>query len=488
MFATFFLVAFIYTALKVLKQTLSISQGAKVIPFLKLYAVLPGAFLFVWLLAKLYDVTTREKVFYIVVSIFISVVALFAFVLYPNEEAIKLTAFTLRIKAQLPDHIANGLGGLLLMIEYWHISLMYVTSELWGAIVLTTLCWGFVNDITTLKESTRFYSLFSFSGNLSGITVGYLFISLKDLSSFKIPGTDTADMAKIFSFVMPITIAAMILVLVLFKYLSVVNRERIEAKEREEKKVTKHKLSISESFAYLFKFKYLGYLALIVLCYNAATNLFQTIWYYQQETTFIGDKAQLMFYNGKITLYAAILSTIIDFVITGNVIRRLGWTTAALATPILFSFLGIFFFTSTILTGLGADLNYIWLLVGLNPMYALVNLGAIQEVSTRALKYTVFDASKEIAYIPINPESKKKGKAAIDGVGSRFSKSTSSLLVQILLILASSSIYEANIGDITIPVIMIIIMLIALWLFSVYKLSKYITKEEIKEYSKTKTS
>ena len=63
-----------------------------------------------------------------------------------------------------------------------------------------------------------------------------------------------------------------------------------------------------------------------------------------------------------------------------------------------------------------------------------VFFGSLQEVFSRALKYTIFDDTKEMAYIPLSAEQKLKGKSIIDGIGSRLGKSGSSLTMQILLI------------------------------------------------------
>ena len=53
---------------------------------------------------------------------------------------------------------------------------------------------------------------------------------------------------------------------------------------------------------------------------------------------------------------------------------------------------------------------------------------------SRAAKYTVFDATLQMSFIPLDPESKTKGKAAIDGVCSRLGKSSGSIIHQTLLL------------------------------------------------------
>ena len=80
----------------------------------------------------------------------------------------------------------------------------------------------------------------------------------------------------------------------------------------------------------------------------------------------------------------------------------------------------------------------------------------------------MFDPTKEMAYIPLDPEVKLKGKAAIDVVGARLGKSGGSLFQQGLLILfnASSILVVA-------PYIAAMLMVIAVaWLFAVRSLNK----------------
>lgn len=95
-----------------------------------------------------------------------------------------------------------------------------------------------------------------------------------------------------------------------------------------------------------------------------------------------------------------------------------------------------------------------------------VTLGSIQNCLSRASKYTFFDATKEMAFIPLSSESKLKGKAAIDGVGSRLGKSGGSAIHQGLIIMLST------VGA-SVPYIAIIFFLIVLvWGATVVSLGK----------------
>ena len=82
-------ILFNLACLRGLKDSLIVpSIGAESLSFLKVYIVTPAAFLFPLLYIRLLCSFSQEKVFYIVMTIFISVFALFGYVLYPNQHLI----------------------------------------------------------------------------------------------------------------------------------------------------------------------------------------------------------------------------------------------------------------------------------------------------------------------------------------------------------------------------------------------------------------
>jgi AAA family ATP:ADP antiporter len=95
-----------------------------------------------------------------------------------------------------------------------------------------------------------------------------------------------------------------------------------------------------------------------------------------------------------------------------------------------------------------------------------VLFGQAQNILSKSTKYSLFDPTKEMAYVPLDQESKVKGKAAIDVVGARLGKSGGALINQGLIIALGS------IAVITPYVAGILFLIIFVWIYSAKSLGK----------------
>ena len=148
------------------------------------------------------------------------------------------------------------------------------------------------------------------------------------------------------------------------------------------------------------------------------------------------------------------ISTFVVIFTGSNLLKNLGWRIGALGTPVVMSLVAIPFFSSLVFFDLE---NPTVLGMGVSIGTALILL-------SRSFKYGMFDATTQMAYIPLDEESKVKGKAAIDVLGSRLGKSGASLVQQALVLLFGNILSAA-------PIVMTIYYAIAVgWLSSVYQL------------------
>ena len=164
-------IVFNYSLLKTIKDALIVTaknSGAATIPFIKLWAILPMALLSTMIFTRLANKYAKEKVFTIMIIGFLSFFALFAFVLYPNQEALHPNDLADRLAVVLP----KGCMGLIAVFRNWTFTLFYVMSELWGTMIMSVLFWSFANEVTTVKEAGRFYSILAVGANIGTIIAG----------------------------------------------------------------------------------------------------------------------------------------------------------------------------------------------------------------------------------------------------------------------------------------------------------------------------
>lgn len=428
-----FLISFNYSVLRNTKDALIVtaSAGAEVIPFIKVWAMLPVAVLLTLIFTKLCNRFSQENVFYLMVSGFLSCYALFVFVLFPLRDYLHPHQLADQLELLLP----SGFKGLIAMFRYWTFTGFYVISELWSVMVLTVLFWGFANEVTKVGEAKRFYAVFNMGCNLAAIFAG-------QAPSFFVRSTQEASLSLLIGIVILSGIATMLI----FRWMNckVLNHPSFDSLHQARViRKSKQKLSIWECFIYVAKSKYLMCIAALVVGYNLVIHIVEVVWKdalrnlypnFNDYNTYLGD----------LTTAVGVTSLILAILIP-TLLQRLGWTKVALITPVSMLITGLAFFSLLFLQGVSGQESLAFL--GTNPVMLMVLMGAIQNVASKACKYSLFDTTKEMALIPLDHEYKLKGKAAIDGVGSRLGKSGGSLLFQGLLLtfgsLSASVLYIA---------------------------------------------
>lgn len=464
-----FLLCVSYGVLRNLKDTIILTaknSGAEVIPFIKVWGMLPGVFIATWVFTRLRRYFKKEHVFYIIVSSFIAYFLLFAFYLYPNSEQLHLETLGNWLSSVLPP----GFKGFIALVRNWTFTSFYVISELWAVVVLSILYWGFANDFTHVNEAKRTYGILNIGSNVAPIMGGTLALTFSSSISLPFLSQITDHWNH--------TICQLIILIALLGVASMaiyywINRKVIDPQEQQNASVAqdtleseapkkKPRLSLRESIRYIMRSPYLVPLAVIVLGYNISINFTDVLWK-EQLKRYFSDPNQMLEHMNRITVGIGILATV-GGVFFSLMVTRLGWTFTAIITPVVMTTLAIGFFTFLFCPD--ALMAISSSLFGLTPFAMTVYCGSIQNCLSKASKYSVFDATKELAFLPLSAESKLKGKAAIDGLGSGLGKSGSSLTYQGFIILLGSVALST-------PYIAVILFVVLIaWIFCVVSLGK----------------
>lgn len=459
MFVMFLCISFNYTILRDTKDTLIVTAtGAETLPFLKVWGVVPAAIIFMLVYAKLSNILSKENLFYAAIAPFLIFFAVFVTVLYPNREVLHPNASADWIQSFLP----TGLSGLVACYRNWTYSLFYILSELWGSAVLSLMFWGFANEISRVTEAKRFYTLLGLGANIALLLSGPAIIYFSDVSDRIAPGEDPWQYSL--NYLMGMVVAAGLMIVAIYWWMNryvLTDTRFYDPTEEKKGKKSKPKMGIIESFTFLLKSKYILSIAIVVIAYGICINLVEVTWKGQLKLQYPNPNDYNAFMGTFSTFTGAV--TIVMMFIGGWIIRKKGWGFAAMITPVVLLVTGAAFFAFVIFRD---SLSGFIAALGTTPLMLAVIFGMAQNIMSKSTKYSLFDPTKEMAYIPLDQESKVKGKAAIDVVGARLGKSGGSFIQQGLLVVFGT------IGAITPYVAIAMTLFIVAWIFAVKSLNR----------------
>lgn len=468
LFFMLFLICFDYTILRTLKDTLVVKgqgSGAEVLPYLKFWGILPAAVAAAYIFTQLSNRLSPHKVFTYITTGFLLYFVLFIFVLYPLRDSLHPHAFA----DWLAGIVGKGGKGLVAMIRNWTFTSFYIISELWGTVVLGVLFWGFANEVTRVDEAERYYGISHIGSNIATTLGGILGMLLSNMNYQPyLPFGATGWEQALTLLVLCMLIGGVLTIITYHWMVRNVLSDPVyydPKGEVVEEAVEKPKLSFSESIACIGKSRYLICIAVMVITYNLMINLIEVIWK-DRAHQFFTEKGDFQTCMYQVTIAVGIISTI-TAVFVPWLLRRFGMTFTTMLTPIVLVGSGICFFTAMYLPE--SWLSPVAMGAGLSVPGLVVYLGAIQNSFSKAAKYTLFDTTKEMAFIPLDSDQKIKSKAAIDGIGSRLGKSGGSLIQQGLIIACGS------IPAITTPAMAILGITAVAWLWASSSLGKQFT-------------
>jgi AAA family ATP:ADP antiporter len=479
-----FCIVFVLTLTRDTKDTLIVTQcGAEAIAFLKVYAVLPLTALYIAYYSKLSAaITNKRLLFYITAIPFFVFYVVFAMFIFPNSNVLHMSfekAVTLLGTTSSGD--SNGARYVLAKIlSNWTSALFYAVSEIYSSVSINILFWQFANEVVPIHQASRFYPLFGQMSSLAPIFAGQFTVRYASKAA-----TMQGSLNRMTAI---ITLCGFAIIYFYDVSCRIIEKSSVKsaaaaaalASKRSstssspvsppvvssfpsKKKKEKVKMSLFESISVLSSSPYLRNLSVLVLGYGLSINFTEILW----KSLVKRKYSNLLDYQSFMGQFSSAVGATTFFVIFigGNVIKHLGWKAGAMATPVLMSALAAPFFISVIMLkykeggGGGDDINFEHLLA------MAVAVGTAQSLLSKATKYALFDPTTQMAYIPLDEESKTKGKAAIDVLGSRLGKSGGSLIQQFLVV-CFGDIVKAS------PALMGVFYIVqGYWIYSVRKLS-----------------
>lgn len=406
-----FLLAFNYFILKSIKETLLVTApdaGVEVIPFVKMWVLFPVTILFLgiftWLASR---ISLRIAVSFLI-GFFLSSYALFTFVLYPLKESLHLNLLADWMLLYLPE----GWKALAAVVRYWSYSFFYVTAECWCTMVYSVVFWGYANAAIRFSDAKTVYPYLTLAGTTSALIAGPLTIFFTSEFFYRLASTDNDHWKASLYGLMTVVLGNGAAALWLFwKGCPQVIHDSPLQRDAE--------LPMKTIFFNIFKSKRLLALAGMCLTYNLVINLTDVVWK-SEVIKLYPDPNHYSSYFGSIMTYIGIISTLLTIFVTRPSLEKFGWTKTALITPMVAFLTGTLFFFG---------------IFGVFPLDIIVFFGSMHICLSYASKYTLFEPTKEMAFIPLSNREKLCGKAVIDGVGARFGKTASSMTFQSMLVI-----------------------------------------------------
>jgi AAA family ATP:ADP antiporter len=291
-----------------------------------------------------------------------------------------------------------------------------------------------------MSQAKRFYPLFAITGNLAPIVSGKVMsyvISLQKSNDDIGFGSTLKTLAVIKGLVCVGIIAIYRRV-----YSMADERERKERMEQSlstirgiertgkveitmEFKKPKQKLTLKQSAMELMASRELKAMATMVFCYNVCVELTEVLWKAILRKTY-PNKSLYMNYMARFSQTVGVVAFLLQLV-ASEIINVFGWKWTAMIPPLAMGLLAAAFFAAII-----AGEEQI-------PLAQALLIGTVQNVVNKVTKYSLFDPCKEMAYIPLGPEAKVKGKAAVDVLGARLGRSMGSATQQLMVFLVGGS-------------------------------------------------
>lgn len=438
--------------LKILKDTIVVTtpeMGAELIPFLKTWLLIPISLLLICVVVRMMRMMSYLSVYLLTTAFFLTFYLSYVFILRPIQSS--LTPHT--IIAYIEPLIPQSLNKFLLIIEYWPICIFYVMCDIWPIIFLSMLFWKYASEVINHEQGKRFFPLFSI--DIGGILMAPIMGLITYLSTSMVANGTKLWEVQLGSLTLLLTGVGIVQAVVFYKLYQT-------AGPITPPRNSKKKVPLKEVLEYA-RSPYFGSLAIIIFMFEFSDNLFDILW---KDTlgNYRPEPENFSKYLGVVTTFTGILTTVTPFVLSRFLLQRLPWVKVAMITPTLrillcIAFFGCLFFPNLAFS-LGAPL-------GFSGLGFTVFIGGVQSSILHMAKCTVFDNTKDLAFMLASREEQASARAFSDALATKLGKSSSCLAQQGLL-MSHATLQAAS------PIIASLIgFSIPIWLFSISMSNRY---------------
>lgn len=275
----------------------------------------------------------------------------------------------------------------------WLYAVLYVLVEILGAISMIQF-WTFASDIFSGRQGKRLFGFIGAGGVLSNIICGF----------------GIGAIAPIIGSANLLVITGVIFFLCTFVVRAIGKRSYRDL-EAAVKKPKKRSIGIQKDSGTVFHSKHLKLIAAIVVL----TFLTVTVVDYQFKViakTKLPSEQELASFFGYFYGFTGIISSLMQFFVTGRLLERSGIVVALLVLP------------AAMLTGAGAMLFV--------PLISALVAATIAKGAENIFRYTINDATTQLLYVPVPSHNRGRAKAFIDGILKPASIGVSGLAIYLL--------------------------------------------------------
>ncbi len=458
----FFLIIGAYWSIRLLKNTIFMSTafpaalgwakdyGAEWQPKAK-WISLAVVFIMVIVYSKLIDKYKKHQVFYIICGVYATLFMLICsviFIYHTNggqsiiaEDQVRGAQALGKFFAYIPELITKMFGGtftanyqyigkIMLAVTGWS---SFFIAESFGSLVVS-LFWSFTSSIVTSESAKHGYPLI--------VTVAQIAAILGSIPLFFAKNIGIWPVLFITSILVYLVIPAV------SYFVKVMPADQLVGNKlaaQTEKKKEGFFASLWSGIVVLFTRPYLIGIFIMSTFYEAMAQIVE---YQMQRQALLNPTFHGTFGYGQFqSIYGMsvnVLSFLIAFLGTGQIIKRLGVKTALLIYPVSFfaalAVVGFAYFTGLA----GGSSALLW------TLFAVM-------VFVKGIGYAVSNPTKEMMYIPTSKDVKFKVKGFIDTFGSRLAKAGGTVV---------TDAFRGNLQALMLNGTMISLVLNVIWMFA----------------------